>query len=355
VIVTCERCETEFQLDEARVPEGGARVRCSRCKHAFFVMRPAASVEEQVDQAASLALADDPTPDVTEDLPDEADAPSDEPASVADAADPTDGADDTESDWEFNADLPADPGDSSPDVLAARAPASPTREALPADDEDDSALELAGDPVAEPEPAREPEPRRAPPEPDADLGTPLNWDFFEGGERPAAAPVAATAPTSAPTSPFVLDPAPEIAHERASDSARLPTQALRIAAETAGWLVTAGLCALVLWRGLAAPAPVATAWPEPTPGVAIEAVRGRWLETPRWADSTWCRGACITSRPAPPRCHRSRSSCATPAGRAVGPAIALRGAAASRGAARGRCRRAGTRRRRAAGRSRARR
>src|SRR6185295_14758795 len=58
VVVTCERCETEFQLDDARVPSGGARVRCSRCKHAFFVMPPAAAPEEAVHQIAGLALAD---------------------------------------------------------------------------------------------------------------------------------------------------------------------------------------------------------------------------------------------------------------------------------------------------------
>ncbi len=37
MILTCERCDTRFRLDESRLPARGARVRCSRCKHAFFV------------------------------------------------------------------------------------------------------------------------------------------------------------------------------------------------------------------------------------------------------------------------------------------------------------------------------
>ena len=37
LIVTCEQCATQFHLDDAKVPPGGVRVRCSRCKHAFFI------------------------------------------------------------------------------------------------------------------------------------------------------------------------------------------------------------------------------------------------------------------------------------------------------------------------------
>jgi predicted Zn finger-like uncharacterized protein len=40
LIVTCEKCATQFQLEEARVPESGIRVRCSVCRHAFFVEHP---------------------------------------------------------------------------------------------------------------------------------------------------------------------------------------------------------------------------------------------------------------------------------------------------------------------------
>lgn len=40
MIVTCASCLTKFHLDDARVPPRGAKVRCSRCKHVFFIVPP---------------------------------------------------------------------------------------------------------------------------------------------------------------------------------------------------------------------------------------------------------------------------------------------------------------------------
>ena len=37
MIVTCEGCQTRFQLDDERIPSEGVRVRCSCCRHGFFV------------------------------------------------------------------------------------------------------------------------------------------------------------------------------------------------------------------------------------------------------------------------------------------------------------------------------
>jgi len=70
VIVTCERCDTRFQLDDLRVPETGARVRCSRCKHAFVLLPAGASTGDAIDAVArAAAVAEEPTPpSVTEDL-----------------------------------------------------------------------------------------------------------------------------------------------------------------------------------------------------------------------------------------------------------------------------------------------
>ena len=56
MIVTCESCSTSFQLDESRIPPTGARVRCSRCKHAFFLANPAASQAEAVHSIAAEAV-----------------------------------------------------------------------------------------------------------------------------------------------------------------------------------------------------------------------------------------------------------------------------------------------------------
>jgi predicted Zn finger-like uncharacterized protein len=39
MIVTCESCKTKFQLDSARIKGMGSKVRCSQCKHVFFVSR----------------------------------------------------------------------------------------------------------------------------------------------------------------------------------------------------------------------------------------------------------------------------------------------------------------------------
>jgi predicted Zn finger-like uncharacterized protein len=54
LIITCAECATQFQLDETRVPESGIRVRCSVCKHAFFVGHPDALDDEAVDPVARV-------------------------------------------------------------------------------------------------------------------------------------------------------------------------------------------------------------------------------------------------------------------------------------------------------------
>jgi predicted Zn finger-like uncharacterized protein len=101
VIVTCENCNTSFQLDDSQVPAEGVRVRCSRCKEAFFLQHPSASKQEAVERVVSQAIEGDgaaaPTPSA------DLDQKSHEPAAPSsDNAIPTD--DDDESDWEFNVD-----------------------------------------------------------------------------------------------------------------------------------------------------------------------------------------------------------------------------------------------------------
>lgn len=117
VIVTCEECTTSFQLDEARIPPGGARVRCSRCKHAFFLPNPNEAAPDPVHAIAEEAAADaavatpEPARDLNEDTWDGlggdpvtiGDSPSGittptEP--MADPAPPTEV--DEEEDWQFS-------------------------------------------------------------------------------------------------------------------------------------------------------------------------------------------------------------------------------------------------------------
>src|SRR5689334_2018830 len=38
--VRCERCGTEYELDEASVPDAGTQVQCSECGHTFMALRP---------------------------------------------------------------------------------------------------------------------------------------------------------------------------------------------------------------------------------------------------------------------------------------------------------------------------
>jgi predicted Zn finger-like uncharacterized protein len=40
MIVTCASCMTKFSLDDSKIPAKGAKVRCSKCQHVFFVTPP---------------------------------------------------------------------------------------------------------------------------------------------------------------------------------------------------------------------------------------------------------------------------------------------------------------------------
>ncbi len=47
MIVTCASCMTKFSLDESKIPAKGAKVRCSKCQHVFFVTPPTEPQEEE--------------------------------------------------------------------------------------------------------------------------------------------------------------------------------------------------------------------------------------------------------------------------------------------------------------------
>jgi predicted Zn finger-like uncharacterized protein len=87
VVVSCQKCRTRFQLDEARIPKKGVRVRCSKCKHAFFVGKPGAEDEALhgvAEEAAKTGRASPSRPVPAVDL----------------------GAKDSEDDWQFNIEPP---------------------------------------------------------------------------------------------------------------------------------------------------------------------------------------------------------------------------------------------------------
>jgi predicted Zn finger-like uncharacterized protein len=97
LIVTCEECSTSFQLDESRIPPDGARVRCSRCKHAFFLPHPSTSQTDAVHSiAADAAAATSAAPPPTSDLDQAGAAAGAEATRAAPEAEPE------EEDWQFN-------------------------------------------------------------------------------------------------------------------------------------------------------------------------------------------------------------------------------------------------------------
>jgi len=55
MIVTCASCLTKFNLDESKIPDKGARVRCSRCQHVFYVAPPPETKEEILEDFESFA------------------------------------------------------------------------------------------------------------------------------------------------------------------------------------------------------------------------------------------------------------------------------------------------------------
>src|SRR6266567_7694500 len=53
MIVQCDQCSAKFRLDDSKVKEGGAKVRCSKCKHIFLVQREAPAEEADFDSLLS--------------------------------------------------------------------------------------------------------------------------------------------------------------------------------------------------------------------------------------------------------------------------------------------------------------
>ena len=55
MIITCASCLTKFNLDDSRIQAKGIKVRCSRCKHVFYVVPPPETKEEMMENAKSFA------------------------------------------------------------------------------------------------------------------------------------------------------------------------------------------------------------------------------------------------------------------------------------------------------------
>ena len=133
LIVTCDECTTSFELDESRIPASGARVRCSRCKHAFFLPNPSASQTEAVHDVAQeaaanpdfagLAASDDlnesawdglggETPSITQSMP----VAPPEPEPIPDPEAALDADFDDDEDWQFSEEIRVEGDDLDEDL-----------------------------------------------------------------------------------------------------------------------------------------------------------------------------------------------------------------------------------------------
>jgi len=57
VFVSCDHCFAEYELDDAKIPAGGARLRCKKCDHYFVIIPSETSDLQSADDLAHDALA----------------------------------------------------------------------------------------------------------------------------------------------------------------------------------------------------------------------------------------------------------------------------------------------------------
>jgi predicted Zn finger-like uncharacterized protein len=55
MVITCASCLTKFNLDDSYITSKGVKVRCSRCKHVFYVVPPPETKEEVMENFESFA------------------------------------------------------------------------------------------------------------------------------------------------------------------------------------------------------------------------------------------------------------------------------------------------------------
>jgi len=242
LILTCERCETRFRLDEKRLPAGGARVRCSRCKHAFFVNPGGAPAPDVVHQLAEAAVTQTrpPAPAPAWDLeeaPNGRAAQSAHNARTPVAPGPVAADFEEESDWRFEDEMQLGDTGASLDLPNGEAPTPPNA------DPNESSF--------------------------AELGDPESWDLLSS---PALDPTPKTTgrsvmPTPPPIERVVAKASVPESREPAIDFAIAASavEALPIAAgfdlppalHRGAWLALAMLVALATWTSIVPVAPAA--------------------------------------------------------------------------------------------------
>ena len=54
MIIVCPECSTKFNVSSDRIPDGGAKVRCARCKHVFLAEKPYTPPESAEETTPSV-------------------------------------------------------------------------------------------------------------------------------------------------------------------------------------------------------------------------------------------------------------------------------------------------------------
>lgn len=275
MIVNCERCASQFQLDEEKVPVGGTKVRCSRCQHAFVVSPPGLPDEDLAETWVRETLGGERA----------------EPDAFG--ADPD--GDSDESDWQFNED--PRPGEAEPELDAARqavesllggAPEAEAQIATPAEfaglDLDDGVDDFGAE--ADPlDVEGELDFGADPPEAADPLDEPSNWNLLDGDPSPASPTsyVAVPAPDSAQTR-VAAAPEPRgiaqplVGLPGSADAARESSWVARFGA-IGGWAVVAAGIAMCLYGGLVAePTPAPTVSSYAGDGFEIDGIQSHWID-----------------------------------------------------------------------------
>ena len=79
MIVQCDECSAKFRLDDSKLKDGGAKVRCSKCKHIFMVQKEASAEEADYDSFLNGLVSSDESAE----QPERSAAPAAAPAAAA--------------------------------------------------------------------------------------------------------------------------------------------------------------------------------------------------------------------------------------------------------------------------------
>ncbi|HVP77755.1 MAG TPA: DUF3426 domain-containing protein [Thermodesulfobacteriota bacterium] len=169
MIITCASCLTKFNLDDSRIQAKGIKVRCSRCKHIFYVVPPPETKQEMIENAESFAKYHE---DLMEPAERKEEAPAPEPK--AQKQRPVD----AESFAEYHADL-VEPGERKEE--APLEPRVQKQRPVPEEEEEPAFLTSEKAPVEDSEPLTFPEKVEEPAAPE--IGEEFSFEEPKGVER----------------------------------------------------------------------------------------------------------------------------------------------------------------------------